>query len=67
MIELKERFLVDAKGDRVGVFLDMEVYRKLLELIEEIESIRAYDAAQKANDKAILFEQAIAEIEAKRK
>ncbi len=67
MIELKERFLVDAKGNRVGVFLDMEVYRKLLELIEEIESIRAYDTAQKTNDKAILFEQAIAEIEAKRK
>ena len=62
MIKLKERYVVDEKGNRVGVLLDLEDYQKLL---EELESIRAYDAAKASGDEAILFEQAIKEIERK--
>ena len=46
MIELKEHYVIDEQGNRVGVLLDMETYRKLLEALEELESIRAYDAAK---------------------
>ena len=45
------------------MLLDMEDYRKLLEELEELESIRAYDAAKASNDQAVPFEQAIADIE----
>ena len=31
MITLKERFIVDENGQRVGVLLDIEDYRQLLE------------------------------------
>jgi hypothetical protein len=66
MIQLNERYIVDAKGNRIGVVLDIKDYRKLLEALEELESIRAYDAAKASSDEAIPFEQAIAEIERNR-
>ena len=62
LIALKERYVIDEKGNRVGVLLDIDDYRKLLEEIEELESIRAYDAAKASGDEAIPFEQAILEI-----
>jgi hypothetical protein len=63
MITLKERFIVDENGQRVGVLLDIEDYRRLLEDVEELEAIRAYDAAKASGDEAIPLEQALAEIE----
>ena len=63
MSKFKESFLIDDKGKQIGVILDIAKYRKLLEEIEELESIRAYDAAKAAKDEAIPFEQAISEIE----
>ena len=59
----KERYVVDEKGKRVGVILDIEDYEKLLAGLEELEAIRAYDAAKASLDEAIPFEQAIKEIE----
>jgi hypothetical protein len=63
MITLKERFIVDENGQRVGVLLDIEDYRQLLEDVEELEAIRAYDAAKASGDEAVPLEQALAEIE----
>jgi hypothetical protein len=63
MIELKEHYLVDAEGNRVGVILGIAEYQKLLEEREELESIRAYDAARASGDEVIPFEQAVTEIE----
>jgi hypothetical protein len=63
MITLKERFIVDENGQRVGVLLDIEAYRQLLKDVEELEAIRAYDAAKASGDEAVPLEQALAEIE----
>jgi PHD/YefM family antitoxin component YafN of YafNO toxin-antitoxin module len=63
MTSIAKKYLVDEKGDRVGVLLDLEDYQKLLDELEELESLRAYDAAKASEEKAIPFEQAIAEIE----
>ena len=43
MINRKERSVVDERGNRVAVLLDLDEYRKLLEELEEMESIKAYD------------------------
>jgi PHD/YefM family antitoxin component YafN of YafNO toxin-antitoxin module len=59
----KEHYVVDEHGTPISVLLDIEEYRRLLEAVEELESIRAYDAAKASGDKAIPFEQATAEIE----
>ena len=63
MANIKERYLVDDNGNRIGVVLDVKEYRRLLQELEELESIRAYDAAKASGDEAIPFEQAVAEIE----
>lgn len=47
----------------MGVFFDMNEYQRMLRELEELESIRAYDAAKKSQDEVIPFEDAIKEIE----
>ncbi|OGG43313.1 MAG: hypothetical protein A3F84_21500 [Candidatus Handelsmanbacteria bacterium RIFCSPLOWO2_12_FULL_64_10] len=64
---MKERYIIDESGNRVSVVLDISDYCKLLEELEELESIRAYDAAKASGDKAVPFEQAVAEIEQNRR
>jgi len=59
----KERYMVDEKRNRIGVFLEMDEYRQLLEALEELESIRAYDAAKASGDEAVPFTQAIAKVD----
>ena len=41
----------------------MQEYEKLLQELEELESLRAYDAAKSSGDEAIPLDQALAEIE----
>jgi hypothetical protein len=61
MITLQERFIVDENSQRVGVLLDIEDYHQLLEDVEELEAIRAYDAAKASGYDAIPLEQVFAE------
>jgi len=65
-LELKERYVVDESGSRVAVLLDIEECQKVLDAIEELEAISAYDEAKAEPDEVITFEQAIAEIESQR-
>ena len=64
---VNKRYIVDEKGIRLGVLLDMEEYRKVLAELEELESIRAFDAAKASKDEAVPFDQAVREIEQKRR
>jgi hypothetical protein len=66
MVPFKENYIIDEKGNRIGVVLDIADYYRLLEELEELEAVKAYDAAKTAGDEAIPFEQAIAEIEQSR-
>jgi hypothetical protein len=63
MRNIKEQYLVDDNGNRIGVVLNMKDYHRLLQELEELESIRAYDAAKASGDEVVPFEQAVAEIE----
>jgi hypothetical protein len=62
MLELKEKYIVDAAGNRVAVQLGLAEYRRVLDALEELESLRAYDEAVAVRDKAVPFEQAVEEI-----
>jgi len=61
-----ERFLIDEEGHRIGVLLDIADYQRMLEDLEDLESIRAYDAAKASGGEAIPFEQALREIKRSR-
>ena len=57
------KYVVDDKGKAVSVLLDIKTYRKLIAELEELEAIRAYDAAKASCDEAIPFDLAVQEIE----
>jgi len=63
MRTFKEHYVVDDQGNRVAVFLEISEYRRLLEELEELESLRAFDAAKASGDEVVPFEEAMAEIE----
>ena len=62
-----KRYLTNRRGEKVGVVLGIEDYRKLMADLEELESIRANDAAKASGDEAIPFDAATREIERSRK
>jgi hypothetical protein len=66
MGKFKENYVVDEQGNPIGVVLDIADYRKLLTELEELESIRAYDAAKASGDEVVPFEQTVSEIEQNR-
>jgi prevent-host-death family protein len=64
----KERqFVVNERGEKVAVVLSIEEYEKILEELEELEDIRAFDEAEASGETPIPFDQAIAEIKRSRK
>jgi hypothetical protein len=67
MTHLRENFVVDAKGNRVGVFLPIKDYNKLIEELEERADIRAYDKAVGRKQEFIPLDQALKQIETSRK
>ncbi len=53
----KTKFIKNKKGENVSVVLDIKEYEKLMEELEELDDIRAYDRAKKSSGMAIPFEQ----------
>lgn len=56
---MRGKYIVDEKGKRLAVIIEIKDYVKMQEALEELALIRAYD-------EAIPFEQAIEEIERER-
>jgi hypothetical protein len=62
-MDLQEKYITDRQGNRIGVLLEIEEYQKLLEELEELEAIRAYDNAVLSDEEEMPFEVVVAEIE----
>jgi PHD/YefM family antitoxin component YafN of YafNO toxin-antitoxin module len=45
-LNTRERYLTDEQGAKVAVVLSIPEYERLLEALEELESIQAFDAAK---------------------
>jgi PHD/YefM family antitoxin component YafN of YafNO toxin-antitoxin module len=61
------QFLVNEKGEKVAVVIGIQEYEKLLEQLDELEDIRAFDEAEASGETPIPFDQAVAQIERSRK
>ena len=61
------RFVVDEKGNRTAVLMDIEEYNRLLEDLDELDAIRAFDRGMADTAPPIPLDQALAEIQAKRR
>ncbi len=64
---MEARYIVDENGKRVGVILPLAEYERMVEALEEVEDVRAYDEAkaeiERGEDEVIPLEQAVREIE----
>ncbi len=47
---METQFLTDSKGNKTAVVLTIKKYNKLMERLEDLEDIRAYDEAKKNDD-----------------
>jgi hypothetical protein len=63
----ENRFKVTRKGRTISIALEVGEYEKLLDDLEELDCIRAFDAAKKSGETPVPFEPAIQEIERSRK
>lgn len=63
MIETKERYLTDEQGNRLAVILDVPTYERLVDALDELEAIRAFDAANASGEEPVPFEEAVRRIE----
>lgn len=52
-------FITDQKGKKISAVLPIKAYKQLLEELEELEDIRAYDHAKAKKEKPILLSDAI--------
>lgn len=65
-MSITEQIVTDKKGKPVAVQIPVEQYKKLLELAEEMEDIRAFDKAMKRKHKFIPLKQAVSELKKQR-
>ncbi len=66
-MSITEQIVTDKKGKAIAIQLPLNQYKKLLELAEEMEDIKAYDRAMKRKHSFIPFSKAISELKVKRK
>lgn len=56
MFALHEQYITDEKGQKKAVVLPYHEWKKLQDILEEYEDIRAYDRAKKKKSDPISFE-----------
>lgn len=56
-------YVIDGNQNKTSVLLPIREWEKVLLALEELEDIRAYDAAKERDEEVIPFEQAVGEIE----
>jgi len=60
---MKTQYITDTTVKKMGVILPIREYEKIMEGLEELEDIKAYDHAKTRKSEPIPFEQALKEIE----
>jgi len=67
MRTIHPQFITDTEGKNISVILPLEEYEALLEELEDIEDVRAYDESNIVNDDSIPIDEAFKIIEGERK
>ncbi len=64
MIGFQRQYLVDEEGNRRAVVVPISDWQRIVEALEELDDIQAYDDAKQEPSEAIPLEQAVSEINA---
>ncbi len=62
MVELHEEYLVDEKGNRKAIVIPILEWRRVVEMLEDLDDIRAYDEAKSRPSDPVPFEKTVSEI-----
>jgi len=62
MLTLNPNYVVDAKQRRKSVVLPVSQWNRIVEALEELDDIHAYDAAKRGSVGSVPFEAAVREI-----
>jgi hypothetical protein len=63
MIKVHPQYVVDERQQRTAVLLPLAEWEQILDYLEELDDINAYDEAKVGSQEIMPFEQAIHEIE----
>ncbi len=63
MSVLQKQYIKDDNGTRIGVIISMAEYQALIERLEELEDILAYDKAKAEPSDPMPFEDFLTELE----
>jgi hypothetical protein len=63
MVTLHPQYVIDENQKRRAVLLPLDEWERIVEELEELDEIRAYDEAKSGSQDAIPLEQAVREIE----
>jgi PHD/YefM family antitoxin component YafN of YafNO toxin-antitoxin module len=67
MIEIHPEYLVDDENRKKAVLLPFSEWKQLLDELEELDDIRAYDQAKKHPSEAIPLEDCIRKLQSRKK
>lgn len=60
---MKTQYITDTRGNKLSVIVPIKEYEKMLEELEELEDIKAYDEAKARESDPVPFDQAVKELE----
>jgi len=63
MVPVHPEFIVDDQQHRKAVLLPLAEWERILDELEELDDIRAYDLAKEQSAEKLPFEQAVREIQ----
>ena len=63
MIAFRPQYVVDETRKRTGVLLPLSEWEQILEELEQLDDLRAYDEAKAGSQEAMPFDQAVREID----
>ena len=63
MVTVHPEYVVDEKQHRKAILLPVAEWERIVEELEELDDIRAFDQAKSGSQEAVSFEQAVREIQ----
>jgi len=60
---MKAQYITDTQGNKLSVILSIRDYEKIMDELEELEDIKAYDKAKARKSDPVPFDQAAKELE----
>lgn len=64
---MQTQFITDTKGKKISAVVPIKEYEQILEQLDELACIKAYDKAKLKNQQFVSLKEALGQVEKKRK